>query len=119
MTRTELIDQIDALRKLGEPNWDSYGADPVSAYATESAKQFVEAIWGQLGPRIRLAIGPRPDGGISVLVRGAGEIKVEVLFPATSQMPPSYLLMRPGTVKDKGQIYDVEDFTRTVLPLVS
>jgi hypothetical protein len=56
-------EQIDRLPN--EANWDSYGAEPVSAEMRERAKALLRALAGAgiWKPEI---IGPTPDGGIDL-----------------------------------------------------
>jgi hypothetical protein len=121
MTRIELTNQLDGMRKLQQPNWDSYGSDPVSEEAMRTAQVFVDAVWSQFGTnadRFNLVAGPTPDGGVSLLLRGRGEMKIEVCFPPSSRDVPTYLLTRPGIVKDKGTVHNFDHFAKHVLPLV-
>jgi hypothetical protein len=111
----DVIDQLDALKALDSPDWDSYGAAPVSLVAKDYAKLFVYHVWSVLGTRIAFVAGPRPDGGVSVLWRARDNAKIEVCFAPLQPTSPTFIVSRAGRVKDKGQVVDVDAFARSVL----
>ncbi len=111
----DAIDQLDSLKELDSPDWDSYGAMPVSLLAKDYAKLFVHHVWSVLGTRIALIAGPRPDGGVSVLWRAKDNVKIEVCFAPIQPTSPTFIVSQAGRLKDKGQVHDVGEFARSVL----
>src|SRR3954447_19079229 len=76
------IDQLNALAHL-EPDWDSYGAAPISPKAITQARALIERVASKAARLGREAhpyyIGPTPIGGIQVEWRGNGrESQIEV-----------------------------------------
>lgn len=80
---------MDRLRDLSQlsPDWDSYGADPISAGALNAVRQFLEAIAREeevtgssgLGEVLKpFAIAPLASGGLQLEWRGpSGVLEVE------------------------------------------
>lgn len=111
----DAIDQLGALKELDSPDWDSYGAAPVSLVAKDYAELFVRHVWSALGTRIALIAGPRPDGGVSVLWRAKDDVKIEVCFAPSQPQSPSFIVSKAGRLMRKGHVEDVDAFARSVL----
>lgn len=59
-----LEERLDEFLKL-KPNWNSYGAEPISGLATETAKN--------------LAVFPTPSGGVQFeLHAGGSDVEIEI-----------------------------------------
>lgn len=75
-----LLQQFESL----EPNWDSYGGEPISPVAIRRAHSFLDVVDRELaarhGERIRpFHVSPVGDGGVQLEWRGrGGELEVEI-----------------------------------------
>ena len=67
------LERLAELAKLG-PNWDSYGAEPISSHAVAVAYQLLFAIYSQVSVPLRSHIqpfaAPLSDGGIQLEWKG-------------------------------------------------
>ena len=112
--QSDAIDQLDALKDLFRRDWDSYDAEPISPVALDYAKIFVQSIRSAVGRSTPIA-GPTPDGGVSLVWRGKGKLKVEVFFAPLQPRSPTFVISESGHLKSKGKIEDVGTFARTVI----
>ena len=77
------FERLEELTRLG-PNWDSYGAEPISPQAIALARQFLTAVaerfaaWA--GDRVHpYVIVPLANGGVQLEWRGpGGDLEVEI-----------------------------------------
>jgi hypothetical protein len=79
----DVLARLEELSQL-EPNWDSYGAAPITTNAIESAREFFGKVQAQMSDRAAEAvlpsdISPIPNGGIlAEWVGPAAEIEIHV-----------------------------------------
>jgi hypothetical protein len=76
-----LIERLTELHDL-EPNWDSYGARPISARAEEVVRKLLVAFWnaGLIPEDPNFDLMPGPDGGLQLEWIGKnGELEIRVL----------------------------------------
>ncbi|MBI2940711.1 MAG: hypothetical protein HYY04_09775 [Chloroflexi bacterium] len=77
------LEQLEGFANL-EPDWDSYGAAPISGKAISTARRLMTVVAEQfgdlLGERVRpYAVAPVADGGVYVEWRGpGGQLQVQV-----------------------------------------
>jgi len=60
--------QFDEMTVL-EQDWDSYGADPISPVAIETASKLLQSVEKQCGNEAYeklMIVAPRPDGGVQI-----------------------------------------------------
>jgi hypothetical protein len=101
------VTSIDRLMRLGdlEPDWDSYGAEPISAAAIARASDLVRAVEARFedGAAAPTGIAPMANGGVQITWREAhGDLEVEV--SASGEI--SLLEARPGSA---GERYEEAD----------
>jgi hypothetical protein len=120
-----VLQVLDELERLG-PNWDSYGAAPVSRVAVAQARQLVQTVFEQFGASGEGArpdgVSPLVDGGVQVEWSGPhGRIEVEIGPDGTlgcvldhgRDTEPRVTTMAAATPQDAVQL-----IRRTVAPLV-
>ena len=111
----DVLDEINGLKDLNEPDWDSYGAEPVSREAIAYASKFVQQVWSQLGYRPQASAGPRPGGGVSLIWRGSKDCMIEVCFDPIQPRSPSYILTQGSELLGKGSVEDLRNFAKKIL----
>ena len=112
----DAIDAIDALKDLDRRGWDSYDGEPVSRGALGYARLFVQLVRVVAGAQADPLIGPRSDGGVSLLWRGRGSRKIEVRIPALpGQQPTTFIVSNDFVLEDEGRVDDPELFVKNVV----
>lgn len=121
-----VLQVLDELERL-DPNWDSYGAEPVSRVAVARARALVQTVAEQLGGASGevarpAGVSPLVDGGVQVEWSGPqGRIEVEIAPDGTLRCvldhgrgtEPRVTTIAVATVQDSVQL-----IRRTVAPLV-
>ena len=111
----DAIDAIDALKDCDRRDWDSYDAEPVSAGTLQYARLFVQFVRATAGKDADPEIGPRADGGVSLLWRGRASRKIEVRIAPVPSHPPTFIVSRDFVLEDEGLVDDPHVFVKNVI----